>query len=144
MQRIVSSAAILFQLNNAIVYFKFAIKLSSCYFLHQLEIVYLLQICYLCVVVNVCDNNVLDVLLTVHLSIILAINQLNAPILLLQYVYYTILHVSSTMCSSSGGQNCIIQYLVSSHSVGGRPVHSPLSTCAPDGHLQIVTIPDAV
>jgi len=28
--------------------------------------------------------------------------------------------------------------------VGGRPVHSPLSTCAPDGHLQNVTIPDAV
>jgi hypothetical protein len=33
------------------------------------------------------------------------------------------LHVSSTMCSSSGGQDCIIQHLVSSHSVGGRPVH---------------------
>ena len=33
------------------------------------------------------------------------------------------LHVSSTMCLSSGGQNCIIQPLVSSHSVGGRPVH---------------------
>jgi len=33
------------------------------------------------------------------------------------------LHVSSTMCSSSGGQNCIIQHLVSSHFVGGRPVH---------------------
>ena len=32
------------------------------------------------------------------------------------------LHVSSTMCSSSGGQNCIIQHPVSSHSVGGRPV----------------------
>ena len=29
--------------------------------------------------------------------------------------------VSSTMCSSSGGRNCIIQHLVSS--VGGRPVH---------------------
>ena len=27
------------------------------------------------------------------------------------------------MCSSSGGQNCIIQSVVSSHSVGGRPVH---------------------
>ena len=33
------------------------------------------------------------------------------------------LHVSSTMCSSSGGQNCIIQHLVASHSVGGRTVH---------------------
>jgi len=52
--------------------------------------------------------------------------------------------------------DCIIQYLVSSHSVGGRPVlrlrvdscpHvdlSPLSNCAPDGHLQSVTIPDAI
>jgi len=27
------------------------------------------------------------------------------------------------LCSSAGGQNCIIQRLVSSHSVGGRPVH---------------------
>ena len=27
------------------------------------------------------------------------------------------------MCSSSGGQNCFIQHLVSSHSVGVRPVH---------------------
>ena len=31
--------------------------------------------------------------------------------------------VLSTMCSSSGGQNYIIQHLVSSQSVGGRPVH---------------------
>jgi len=28
--------------------------------------------------------------------------------------------------------------------IGGRPVHSPLSTCVPDGHLQSVMIPDAV
>jgi len=27
------------------------------------------------------------------------------------------------LCSSSGAQNCIIQHLVSSHSVVGRPVH---------------------
>ena len=47
-------------------------------------------------------------------------------------------------CSSSGGQNCILQPMASSHSVGGRPVHSPLPTCAPDGHLQSVMIPDAV
>jgi len=32
-------------------------------------------------------------------------------------------HVSSTMCSSSGGQSCIILHLLSSHSVGDRPVH---------------------
>ena len=29
--------------------------------------------------------------------------------------------------SSAGGQNCIIQHLVLSHSVGGRPVHRVLS-----------------
>jgi len=27
------------------------------------------------------------------------------------------------MCSSSGGENCIIQHVVSSHSVGGHPVN---------------------
>jgi len=26
------------------------------------------------------------------------------------------------LCSSLGGKNCIIQHLISSHSVGGRPV----------------------
>jgi len=31
-------------------------------------------------------------------------------------------HVSSTMCSSSGGKNCIIQHLVFVTPVGGRPV----------------------
>jgi len=47
------------------------------------------------------------------------------------------------MCSSSGGQNCIIQHLVSTQSVGGRPVHrlredfSPLSTCADDARCCI-------
>ena len=54
------------------------------------------------------------------------------------------LHVSNTTCSSSGGGNCIIQHLVSSHSVGGRPVHrSSLNLCTgrpPTG----VMIPDAV
>ena len=42
-------------------------------------------------------------------------NQLDAQNFVLQCVYYMPLHVSSTMCSSSGGQNCIIQHLVSSH-----------------------------
>ena len=56
------------------------------------------------------------------------------------------LHVSSTMCSSSGGQNCIIQHVLSSHyPVGGRPVHRLREDRAPDGHLQgNVMIPDAV
>jgi len=39
------------------------------------------------------------------------------------------LHVSRTMCSSSEGQNCIIRHLVSSHSVGGRPVHRFREDC---------------
>jgi len=30
------------------------------------------------------------------------------------------------LCSSSGGQNYVIQHLVSSHSVGGRPVNRKL------------------
>ena len=42
-------------------------------------------------------------------------------------------HVSSTMCSSSGVQNCCWERTA-----------SPLPTCAPDGHLQSVMIPDAV
>ena len=55
----------------------------------------------------------------------------------------------ATSCSSSGGQIVLIQHLVSSLSVSDRPVHrlrknSSLSTCAPDGHLLTVTIPDAV
>ena len=40
--------------------------------------------------------------------------------------------------------NCIIQRLVSSHSVGGRPVRRLREDCAPDGHLQRVMIPNAV
>ena len=56
------------------------------------------------------------VLLTVYLRIfILVINQLDAQNFVLQQVYFMPLHVSSTMCPSSGGQNCIIQRLVSSH-----------------------------
>ena len=33
---------------------------------------------------------------------------------------------------------------LSSHSVGGRPVHRLGENCAPDGHLQSVMIPDAL
>jgi len=78
-----------------------------------------------------------DVLLTVHLSIILAIDQLNAQILFYNKFIIFLYMFRALLCSSSGGQSCIIQHLVSSHSVGGRPVHSPLSTCTPDGHLQL-------
>ena len=41
------------------------------------------------------------------------------------------LHVTSTMFSLSVGQNSIIQHLLSSHSIGGRPM------LALDGHLQV-------
>ena len=44
-------------------------------------------------------------------------------------------HVSSTMCSSSGGQNCIIQHLVSSTPVRGRPMRTgrpPTGVMLPD------------
>ena len=54
------------------------------------------------------------------------------------------LHVSSTMCSSSGGQNYSVQHLVTSQSVGGCPVPRLGEDCAPDGHLQSVMISDAV
>ena len=78
------------------------------------------------------------------MSFISVINHLDA-----QNFCFTInlFHASTCFehkCSSSGGHNCIIEHLVSSHSVGGCPVHSPLSTCAPDDHLQSVMIPDAV
>ena len=59
-------------------------------------------------------------------------------------------HVSCTTCLSSGCQNCIIQHLVSSHTVGGCPVHGTacytsgiITQCrwlsgARDGHLQLL------
>ena len=43
------------------------------------------------------------------------------------------LHVSSTMYSSSGGQNCITQPLVSAH----LQVAVSCTTCARDGHLVV-------
>ena len=49
------------------------------------------------------------VLLNVHLSIILVINQLNIQILVLWQVYCMPPHVSSTMCSSSGLRNTVFQ-----------------------------------
>jgi len=56
------------------------------------------------------------------------------------------------MCSSSEGQNCIIQHLVSSHPVGGRPVRRLgeewLNQSCPNLRTERpptgVTIPDAV
>ena len=69
------------------------------------------------------------------------INQLNAQILFYNKFIICLYMFRALLCLSSGGQNCIIQHLVSSHSVGGRPVQrlrGVLSqTCAPDGHLQV-------
>jgi hypothetical protein len=62
MQRFANSAAILFQFNNAIVSFKFAI--NFCFFLFLLfsssagDFVCFRFVYYLCVVVIVCDNTV--------------------------------------------------------------------------------------
>jgi len=87
-----------------------------------------------CQVLYTLQSHSFDIFLTVPLRIILAVDQRNAQILVLQYVYYIPLHVSSTVVLIIRRSNCIIQYLVSSHTVDGRPV----------SHVQIVTIPVAV
>jgi len=50
------------------------------------------------------------------------------------------------LCLSSGGQNCITQHLVSSHSVGGRPVYrmGVLSQPVHRTATYSVMIPDAL
>jgi len=53
------------------------------------------------------------------------------------------LHVSSTICSSSGGQKLYMQHLVSSHSVGGRPVHRLREDLCTGRPPTSVMIPDA-
>jgi len=73
-----------------------------------------------------------NVLLTVHLSIILAVDQLKAQILF--YSKFVIfLYMFRAVVLIIRRSNCIIQHLVSSHSVGGV-----------GGRLQSVMIPDAV
>jgi hypothetical protein len=95
-------------------------------------------------------NRFFFVLLTVHLSIILSIDQLNAQILVFDEVIIFLYMFRALLLSSSGGQIVLIQHLVSSLSVRERPVHrfaqieSYLSTCAQDGHVQRVTIPEVV
>ena len=77
------------------------------------------------------------VLLTVHLSIILVINQLNAQNLVLYEVYYMPLHVSSTVVLII--RRSKLYYTASGiiTPVGGRPVRRLREYCAPDGHLQV-------
>ena len=86
-----------------------------------------------------------DVLLTVHLTIfILVINQLDA-----QNFCSTISLFQASTCFEHHVlivRRAKLYYTASGiiTPVGGCPVRSPLSTCAPDGHLQSATIPDAV
>ena len=51
---------------------------------------------------------------SVHLSKILVINQLNAQIIFNNKFIIFLYMLRALLCSSSGGQNCIIQHLVSS------------------------------
>ena len=70
-------------------------------------------------------------------SNILVINQLDAQNLFYNKFIIFLYMFRTLLCSSSGVQNCIIQHLVSSHCVGGRPVRRLKEDCAPDGHLQV-------
>jgi hypothetical protein len=59
--------------------------------------------------------------MTVHLSIILAIDQLNAQILFCNKFIIFLYTFRALLCSSAGGQ--IVLYSIwYRHSVGGRPV----------------------
>ena len=65
-----------------------------------------------------------NVLLTVRLSITLVNDQLDAKFFCFIILFITALYMfRATSCSSSGGQIILIQHLVSSLSVSGRPVH---------------------
>jgi len=61
-------------------------------------------------------NSNFDVLLTVHLSIFMSvINQLDAQNFCFTISLFHAYTCFEYMCSSSGGQNCITQPLISSH-----------------------------
>jgi uncharacterized membrane protein YobD (UPF0266 family) len=73
------------------------------------------------------NYNFFYVSLTVHLSITLANDQLDAQIF---NTFITILYLYlfwAISCSSSGGHIVLIQHLVSSLSVSDRPVHQTLT-----------------
>jgi len=70
---------------------------------------------------NCTDITDFDVLLTVHLNIILVYNKLNAQTLVFNKFIIFLYMFRALLCSTSGVQNCIIQHLVLSHSVGDRP-----------------------
>jgi hypothetical protein len=79
-------------------------------------------------------------LLTVHLSISLDNDQLDAQLLILQYVHYNPLHVSSFTCSSSRGLNCIDAASGIVLPVSGRPVHRTATDWEDDTICCISTI----
>ena len=76
-------------------------------------------------------------LLTMHLSIILVTDQLNAPIIVSWWVYYTPLHVSSTIVP-------IIRRSKLYHTASGIITVCRWPSNASDGRLQSVIMPDAV
>ena len=88
-------------------------------------------------------DNCFDVSLTVHLSITLANDQLDAHFF--KNTFITILYMFRAIsCSSSGGQIVLIQRLVSSLHPQQVTVRCTGCTGAPNGHWLRVTIPDAV
>jgi len=85
-----------------------------------------------------CGHNtrtqIFDVLLTVHLSTILAINQLNAQNLLYSKIIIR-LYMFRALCAHHQEVK-IVLYSIWYHHARRWPSR-PLSTCAPDGHLQV-------
>jgi len=80
----------------------------------RLKIIYTWSVFYRPDNINFCFF--FDVLLTVHLSIFISvINQLDAQNFCLTVSLFHASTCFEHMCSSSGGQNCITQPLVSSH-----------------------------
>ena len=78
--------------------------------------VYIYIYIYICTYTHTYLCGYFDVLLTMHLSIFISvINQLDTP----NFCFTISLVYASTcfkhVCSSSGGQNCVTQPLVSSH-----------------------------
>jgi len=77
----------------------------------------------------------------------LANDQLDAQFFNIFITFLYMYMFRAISCSSSGGQIVLIQHLVPSLSVSDHLVRkncSSFSTCAPDGHLLTVMIPDAV
>ena len=102
-----------------------------------------------CIIMGITSHRIFYVLLTVHLSIILGNDQLDT-----QLLYFTIRLSCSSTCFENylliiRRLNCIDTasgIVILSKWPSGAQVEKELSspsTCAPDGHLLRVTIPDA-